>query len=94
MFVYEDGSQALFLPGTKEFFTLKRYKNETGKDYKRIVLYLCTNDDLSKNENSENFEDSSDDDIDSYNKFSEHSQKSSRSQILHDEQVAKKFYSH
>lgn len=48
--LYENGSEALFLPGRKEFSTLKRYKDETGKDYKRSALYLCTSDDLSKSE--------------------------------------------
>ena len=48
LLVYENGTKALFLPGTKEFFTLKRYKEETGKDYKRIVLYLPTDDDVAK----------------------------------------------
>lgn len=42
MLLLEDGQEALFLPGPqKEFFTLKRYKEEIGKDYQKIVLYLC-----------------------------------------------------
>ena len=70
--VYEDGTKALFLPGTKEFFTLKRYKEETGKDYKRIVLYLCTDDDVEK---CESFADNSDEDSDE--EWSEQYQKKS-----------------
>ena len=39
----EDGKEALFLPGpAKEFFSLQRYQEEVGKDFKRITLYLCT----------------------------------------------------
>ena len=81
--VYEDGTKALFLPGTKEFFTLKRYKEETGKDYKRIVLYLCTDDDVAK---CESFADNSDDD--SVEEWSEQYQKRAKLQIINDEQVA------
>ena len=33
----------MFLPGSNmEFFTLERYREELGKDYKRITLFLCT----------------------------------------------------
>ena len=39
---YENGKEAHFLPGSVEFFNLKRYKEEVGKDFKRIVLFLCT----------------------------------------------------
>ena len=48
MLIYEDGKQAQFLPGTVEFFSLLRYHEEIGKDYKRIVLYLCTTTDLNR----------------------------------------------
>lgn len=44
--LYESGMQAQFMPGTTDFFCLKKYHEETGKDYKRIVLYLCTQSDL------------------------------------------------
>ena len=30
------------LLGTARAFDLKEYQQETGKDYKRIVLYLCS----------------------------------------------------
>ena len=52
MLVYEDGKQAQFLPGTVEFFSLLRYHEEIGKDYKRIVLYLCTTTDIRAAERS------------------------------------------
>lgn len=45
--LYEDGQQVLFLPGTSEVFTLKRYHEEIGKDYNRIYLYLCTSEDYN-----------------------------------------------
>ena len=43
----EDFSASIFQPGTnyKEFFSLSRYKEEMGKDYKRITLYLSTKSD-------------------------------------------------
>ena len=41
----------LFMPGSpKEFFSLKRYQEETGKDFKRITLYLCTEADFRLSE--------------------------------------------
>ena len=45
--VYEDGSHAQLMPGGKSFFQLDNYKTEVGKDFKRITLYLCTEDDLN-----------------------------------------------
>ena len=38
LLLYEDGQQVLFLPGTSELFTLKRYHEEIGKDYNKIHL--------------------------------------------------------
>ena len=41
--LYENGEEALFLPGSKkEFFSLERYQQELGKDFNRITLFLCT----------------------------------------------------
>ena len=46
---YEDGRKAFFIPGsTEEEFTLKRYREEIGKDYKRITLFLCAESDFDK----------------------------------------------
>ena len=45
----EDGKKALFLPRKKERkepFTLSRYQEEQGKDYKRITLFLCPDHDF------------------------------------------------
>ena len=42
---------AIFLPGpAKDFFSLERYQEEVGKDFKR-TLYLCTNQDFYRSEN-------------------------------------------
>ena len=47
----EDGKEALFLSSSyREFFTLKKYKEELGKDYNKITLFLCTRDDFSQHE--------------------------------------------
>ena len=47
----ENGKKALFLPGSyREFFTLKKCKEELGKDYNKITLLLCTRDDFSRHE--------------------------------------------
>ena len=47
--VYEDGQIVKFLPGTNEPFSLKRYQEESGIDYNRINLYLCTMKDHNDN---------------------------------------------
>jgi hypothetical protein len=58
MLLLENCKEALFLPGShKEFFPLKRYKEEVGKDYARIVLYLCTRRDYDMSEGYESEED-------------------------------------
>ena len=47
MLLYEDGNQALFMPGqTKDFFELSKYKEELGRDYRKLCLYLCTAEDF------------------------------------------------
>ena len=38
-------SKVLFHVGTSRPFNLKEYQQETGKDFKRIVLYLCSKED-------------------------------------------------
>ena len=40
--VYPDGQLALTLPGQPEDeFTLRKYKEDLGKPFNRITLYLC-----------------------------------------------------
>ena len=42
---------ATFLPGSgKKFFTLGRYQEELGKDFKRIMLFLYTLTDFRMSE--------------------------------------------
>ena len=53
LLVFESGKQAQFIPGTVEFFTLSRYQEEIGKDYKRIVLYLCSQMDVNAAEHGQ-----------------------------------------
>lgn len=86
--VYEDGKQAQFLPGTVEFFNCLRYHEEIGKDYKRIVLYLCTTTDIRAAERSQQ---------EGYSSESENSEdenqfrgvKKAKSEIDRDEELAK-----
>ncbi|PFX14874.1 hypothetical protein AWC38_SpisGene20936 [Stylophora pistillata] len=47
LLLYEDGKHVLFLLGTSELFSLKRYQEEIGKDYNRILLYLRTTEDCN-----------------------------------------------
>ena len=40
--VYPDGQLCLTLPGqTEQEFTVQKYKEDLGKPYNRITLYLC-----------------------------------------------------
>ena len=39
--LYSYKTKAEFLPGSDEPFKLQRYKEEIGKLYSKIVLYLC-----------------------------------------------------
>lgn len=50
-----NGEEAQFIPGScpKEFFSLKRYKEDLGKDYAKIVLYLCCMSDFLINTDNE-----------------------------------------
>ena len=48
--LFEDETEARFLPGqSKEFFTLSRYKEELGRDYRRITLFLCREEEFEQN---------------------------------------------
>lgn len=38
---FPDGSEVTTLPGSKEAFTLEKYKEDLGKTYARINLFLC-----------------------------------------------------
>ena len=53
---YEDGAEAQFLPGTHSFFDLKSYREEIGKEYRRIVFFLCTQEDQTTAEKNKTFD--------------------------------------
>jgi hypothetical protein len=44
--LYPDWSEVNKIPGTEKNFTLKDYKNELGKLYERIHLYICKRTDV------------------------------------------------
>ena len=44
--LYPDGSEAKFIPGTETEFKLCDYKNDLGKSYPRIILFICRKTDL------------------------------------------------
>ena len=83
LLVFESGKQAQFIPGTVEFFTLSRYQEEIGKDYKRIVLYLCSQMDVNS---AEHGYDSTDDEYSA----EEGKAKRAKLQIKNDEELARK----
>ena len=89
--VYQDGQEALFLPGTREFFTAKRYKEQSGKDYKRITLYLCTKNDLRRNEDFDIESETDDFNIESEteDECAEPTGKKSKPQVNQDELIAR-----
>ena len=63
MLLYDDGSSVLFMPGRSTDFNLEEYKKELGKDYKRIVLYLCSEADYNIAEGNLVPSDQEDDDL-------------------------------
>ena len=44
--LYPDFQVVNNIPGTKQFFTVEKYKASLGKSYQRINLYLCRIEDL------------------------------------------------
>lgn len=90
LLLYEDGQQVLFLPGTSELFSLKRYQEEIGKDYNRIHLYLCTTEDYN---NTLDDGDESEDETHSSSKYAKVENETALTkvgeQIQQDEQLAR-----
>ena len=41
MLLYPDRSMVHYLPGSEEMFSLEKYKEELGKSYQWITLFLC-----------------------------------------------------
>lgn len=55
--VYPDGQTAISLPGQPDIpFILKAYKEDLGKLYSRIALYLYQDEEVNKNETCDNGE--------------------------------------
>lgn len=50
---FPDGSEVTTLPGTKEAFTLEKYKEDLGKSYARISLFLCPLKEASDSESEQ-----------------------------------------
>ena len=63
--LYPDKTRVEKLPGSQENFTLERFKEELGKSYDRITLYLCKVSDFYRNMTNQSIgvlkDDSSDD---------------------------------
>lgn len=54
MLLLDDGKEALFFPHSyEEFFTMKKYWQKLGKDYNKIVFYLCTISDFGLHKEAE-----------------------------------------
>ena len=45
--LYPDFQQVKYIPGTRQPFTLRHYKECLGKPYQRITLFLCAEEDLT-----------------------------------------------
>ncbi|XP_062410407.1 G2/M phase-specific E3 ubiquitin-protein ligase-like [Sardina pilchardus] len=48
LLLYPDGSEVINIPGTQIPFSLKAYKEEIGKQYQRIVIFICQKEDFEK----------------------------------------------
>lgn len=80
---YHSDLYIVFIPGTVEFFTLSRYQEEIGKDYKRIVLNLCSQMDVNSAEHGY-------DSTDSEYSAEEGKPKRAKLQIKNDQELARK----
>ena len=45
--LYPDGTEVKTLPGSSDCFILHKYKDELGKSYSRVTLYIATKSDVS-----------------------------------------------
>ncbi|XP_038146879.1 G2/M phase-specific E3 ubiquitin-protein ligase-like, partial [Cyprinodon tularosa] len=48
LLLYPDGSEVINIPGTQRPFTLKAYKEEIGKTYQRVIIFICQKKDFEK----------------------------------------------
>jgi len=46
--MYPDRRAVDCLPGSEQIFSLQRYKEELGKSYQRITLFLCLKTDYTQ----------------------------------------------
>lgn len=46
--LYPDGSEVINVPGTQIPFMLNKYKEEIGKTYQRINIFICSKKDLEE----------------------------------------------
>lgn len=46
--LYPDGSEVINVPGTQIPFMLNKYKEEIGKTYQRINIFICSKEDLEE----------------------------------------------
>ena len=45
--LYPDGTEVKALPGSSDCFILQKYKDEIGKSYSRMTLYIATKSNVS-----------------------------------------------
>ena len=55
--LYPDLTLVCMIPGTQTPFTLKEYKDELGKPYERLTLYICKREDYLANEGIDEYDD-------------------------------------
>ena len=55
--LYPDITLVCMIPGTEKPFTLKEYKEDLGKPYERLTLYICKREDYLANEGIDEDED-------------------------------------
>ena len=75
--LYPDFSEVHFVPGSKEIFSLMKYKEAISKDYKKLTFYLCLRDEFQYNQ----FSDWSSPDDNDDNNDTEHEKKPTVSAI-------------
>ena len=54
--LYPDLDVVLYIPGTRECFSVEKYKESIGKPYNRVNLYLCRKADYEGNQRVLKFE--------------------------------------
>lgn len=57
--LYPDFSEAVFIPGTSDMFTLSAYKEAIGKDYQRLTFYIIPFDEFYDEQDNGNLNETS-----------------------------------